>query len=844
MKLKGWASDPETISLTTKAGLAIFATAIVLFYVGTIASQQLQPDGTLLRTQEILFELEGAFGAYADVRSSQVAYVLGGGPGQLNLIKSNRERLVQHLDRLSRLIQKSPVKEEFNDLRLKLSEWLTLTDKTIEARRSQGFDAAWPLLNGKGSQELAEDIEAKFTKIRSSEKQLLFRTNQALGNASLTTIGGIWTLMLLAFLILLSILFLVDRYVTDRQEAERKLAEREARMRAIFDTAPDGIVIVSEDLTIESANSAVQQMFGYEPEDLVGRKVASLMDDFGSEDTEKTGSQSLNAGERKILGQAHETVGRRKDGSSFPVEITLSVLNLGERKIYTGILRDITIRKEAERRVSEFYSTVSHELRTPLTSIRTALGLMTSGAVGEFSEKGAHLVKIAGTECDRLIRLINDILDFRKIEAGKLILKPQLVLPETLIGITFDAMRGLADTADIKLRSDIAAGDEFPCDPDRIVQVLTNLVSNAIKFSDRGSEVIVSVTKDNGKMRFAVHDQGPGIRQDQIHKLFAKFQQLDSSDTRKQGGTGLGLAISRAIVKQHEGDIGVETKVGQGSTFWFELPAKRGQQFVDEETLQIHRLRVMMLVDDDALSEPLRLLLKRAGLDIIRANSIAQSERVLARGVPDAVLLDVELADGNGLEVLCKQESALIRKEVPIVVINGWEPDSNVIDCPVLLDCQLNPFDLDRLARLCRQAAIKPEGARVFLAEGDVARAAILKSVLERGGYVLVKPDEDSKDEPIIKNCNPDVVVLDLSVSNERCFSLIEEVRREKQKLVPLVIYSEKELTAADVDKLTLGFARHLNITHLEQDDFIHAISILLKGIVFTRPVVVKQRDA
>jgi len=267
----------------------------------------------------------------------------------------------------------------------------------------------------------------------------------------------------------------------------------------------------------------------------------------------------------------------RKDGNVVPVHFVSSPLER-DGKVTGAVLtfRDVTQRKEAERRVSEFYSTVSHELRSPLTSIRGALGLMEGGKAGEFSPKAARLIRIAKEECDRLIRLINDILDIRKIEAGKLLLFLKEENVGDLVKVTVNGIKAMADEAHVTLVVEVIDPAMIVlCDRDRLIQVLTNLIGNAIKFSPSGGTVTVAATATEGDggrfVRLSVRDQGPGISHDEKEKLFQLFQQLDSSDSRPKGGTGLGLAISKALVEQHGGTIGVDSKVGEGSTFWFEL---------------------------------------------------------------------------------------------------------------------------------------------------------------------------------------------------------------------------------------------------------------------------------
>lgn len=370
-----------------------------------------------------------------------------------------------------------------------------------------------------------------------------------------------------------SFLIAEARDITERVRAEEALAEREARMRAIVDTAPDGIVTVNSDGTIESLNRSLERLLGYKSEDLIGHDVNAILPQLLSGGDEGETSP-LRTGERRIFGVGREFFGVRKDGEKIPVEVSLSVINLGNQQILTGIVRDITERKEAERRVKDFYSTVSHELRTPLTAIRTALGIMEHSFMGELTAQARPVVQVASKETDRLIRLINDILDIRKIEAGKLDLKLKKLDPREIINRAIDGVNTLADEAGIKLEKELPETRRVLADEDRLQQVLTNLLSNAIKWSPIDGVVKISIMEIDQRCRIEVRDEGPGIPEDEIDKLFGRFQQVSSRDDRSRGGTGLGLAIAKAIVEQHGGDIGVELPNGdtKGSMFWFELP--------------------------------------------------------------------------------------------------------------------------------------------------------------------------------------------------------------------------------------------------------------------------------
>jgi signal transduction histidine kinase len=222
-------------------------------------------------------------------------------------------------------------------------------------------------------------------------------------------------------------------------------------------------------------------------------------------------------------------------------------------------------------------STVSHELRTPLTAIHGSLRLLESGAVQADSPQAAQLVTMARANSERLVRLINDMLDLDKIEAGRVELRRQPLVASEIVRVTLESLASTAAERRVALVSQVVDDTTFNADRDRTLQVLTNLVSNAIKFATSGSEVRTAISRANGFVRIAVTNVGDGISATDLPRLFSRFQQLDGSDARRHGGTGLGLAIAKAIVEQHGGRIGVESERREGAktTFWVEMPISR-----------------------------------------------------------------------------------------------------------------------------------------------------------------------------------------------------------------------------------------------------------------------------
>lgn len=361
-----------------------------------------------------------------------------------------------------------------------------------------------------------------------------------------------------------------------RYRAELTVKAREAMLLAIHNSVAEAIIALDEEGVVISSNRAAVIMLGGTESQLSKRSLWDLIPSCGLQDFDINVWRSLSPDLRDGRIKSWEGFGRRLNGEKFPVEIALTEAGFGELPVFVAVVRDISERRESEKRVAEFYSIVSHELRTPLTSIRGSLGLISGGLAGEIPPEAMELLCIAGESCDRLIRLINDILDLKKLESGKFQFRLERLRPKDLIDVCLNQIHALAGSRSVELTSEITSSLQILSDRDRVLQVLTNLISNAIKFSPADTVVLVSVCespKSPDLVRFQVSDHGPGIKDEHLGLLFGKFQQIDSSDTRPQEGTGLGLAICKSIVEQLEGSIGVQSAVGTGSSFWFDLPA-------------------------------------------------------------------------------------------------------------------------------------------------------------------------------------------------------------------------------------------------------------------------------
>jgi PAS domain S-box-containing protein len=623
----------------------------------------------------------------------------------------------------------------------------------------------------------------------------------------------------------------------ERRTSEDRLRDREMLFLQLANN-------IREIFWISAARPGLNKVLYVSPayEDVFGRPVSevyeranSYLDAVVPEDLERVRQHVLK---EMYSGSAVEFRIKRPDGAIRWVWGRWSVVydEEGKPERLVGIVHDISERKEMERRVSEFYSTVSHELRTPLTSIRASLGLLEGGIAGVLPDKAKKLVDIARAESDRLIRLINDILDIRKIEAGRLELKQRPLKARKVVDVTLQGTAGMAHEYGVKLVSIVETEREIFADQDRVVQVLTNLVSNAIKYAPRHGDVTVKVAGHGAFCRYSVTDKGPGIPEDQLHKLFGLFQQLDSTDTRQKGGTGLGLAISKAIVEQHGGTISVNTKHGEGSTFYFDIPANK-EPLHDEPAKDVTDFSagyVLVVEDDEKLTEVLKELLEGENYGVVIARTIAEADKQVRHSAPQAVLLDVHLPDGNGLDWMRRIRETAKGKAIPVVVMTGQEADDNY-PLPMLIDWLRKPVDVGHLlASLKAGLARKPlvAGPQVLIVEDDPSTREILVHQLNELGIRCIEASSGFMALQMVHEHNPDLIILDLGLPGFDGFELVKKLESSSSRLTPLLVYTSRDLTNADMQSLQLGLTKHLIKSKTSQEQFLNTVRELLADVL------------
>jgi PAS domain S-box-containing protein len=353
-----------------------------------------------------------------------------------------------------------------------------------------------------------------------------------------------------------------------RKRAEQQISENEDRYHYLFENSADLIVSFAPDGKVLHLNASWLRTLGYSREEMSHLSFFELV---APEDTDSARSYVQKALASGSLNKV-ELSFRAHDGRQILTEGSINCRYGAAGVEYcNAIFQDVTKRREVDRMKNEFISVVSHELRTPLTSIRGSLGLLAGGAVRKDPEKADRMLDIALKNTERLVRLINDILDIEKIESGKISLDIQPIDAADLVTQASATMHAMAEANHVKLEAHPATGTVY-ADRDRMLQTLTNLLSNAIKFSKPQSTVSLISEKRGAGLLIRVRDQGRGIPSHKLQSIFERFQQVDASDSREKGGTGLGLAICRSIVQQHGGAIWVDSAEGKGSEFFVLLP--------------------------------------------------------------------------------------------------------------------------------------------------------------------------------------------------------------------------------------------------------------------------------
>jgi PAS domain S-box-containing protein len=490
----------------------------------------------------------------------------------------------------------------------------------------------------------------------------------------------------------------VNRDITILEEAEQAVAEAAAHLKAIVETAVDGIITIDENGIVASVNPAVEKMFGYSMREVIGHNVSMLMPEPYRSEHDAYLSHYRQTGERKVIGIGREVRGRRKDGSEFPVDLGVSETMIGARRFFTGLLRDATTRKQVEQALieakeaadaasyakSEFLANMSHEIRSPMTGVLGYAEIL----LGRLSDpKDLDCVRTIKQSGQYLLQIINDILDLAKIEAQGVDLDREVIsLPSFLTEVyALMEVNAREKTLPLFLKYDGVIPQKIESDSKRLRQILINLLSNAIKFTEQGSvELVVRFPRAESELQFEVSDSGIGMTQEQQRNLFHPFTQGDSSVTKAYGGTGLGLAITKRLVGALGGTIAVDSLPGHGSTFRVTVPVQvvsgssYGSAAAQDNSRAVARLftgkmtaRVLICEDQPEIRRLMGYFIEQAGGRVTLIDSGEAAVDVVKQAADDfdLVILDIQMPRLDGYEVARRIRQLEFRK--PIIAVTA-----------------------------------------------------------------------------------------------------------------------------------------------------------------------------
>ena len=612
-----------------------------------------------------------------------------------------------------------------------------------------------------------------------------------------------------------------------------ELVRARERAEAILSSVGDGLIVFAPAGEVTTINPAACEMFGVEPAAVLGTRttLGELLGETPDSETDaRPGATQAVTADRREVTLSHpqrRIVLVRRD----PVSSTDGA-DLG----YVVTLHDVTAERDSAQMKNEFVSTVSHELRTPLTSIKGYIDLILDGDAGPVDEIQREFLEIVKENTDRLVQLINDMLDISRIESGRIHLKIQpLDIAESIAGAvgTFRAVAGQEGhviSVDVPGELPQVAGDR-----DRVGQVLLNFISNAIKYSPGGGSVTVSAHAADGQVVVSVADEGIGIAEEDIPKLFTQFFRVDSSMTREIGGTGLGLSICKSIIELLGGSVSVETVLGKGSAFSFSLPVA-GPDLVPapEIVAQLETTsgKVLVVDSDTDVAALIETYLSRHGYDVVKAYSAAEALRKATDERPDVITLDVMLQDTDGFELLQKFKDDPITASIPVVILT--------VVCDEGKSCRLGaanylekPIDKSRLITMIDGLLGSVASPLVLVVDDDRAIVDVLTRTLRSKGLTVAAAYDGEEAMAAIERKKPDLILLDLRMPVMDGYEVIQRVKTDPAtKDITIVVMTAYSLDSSRVDILQMTAAQVAK--PFEPEGLAERLGELIDGAVFS----------
>lgn len=672
-------------------------------------------------------------------------------------------------------------------------------------------------------------------------------------------IKWIATLTALLFAISLAVLifmgFAVFRPIVHRIGIEMEnISGAQAKISAVVGSMMDGLVTFDEIGSVETVNKAALAIFGHSEEEIVGQSVNKFIPKLL-----KNGRVDADA----ASGFMRETSAKRSDGFEFPLEFSLSEVLVADRRLYVATVRDISERKRIEQEIilknqeleqanklkSEFLANMSHELRTPLNSIIGFSEVLKDGVTGKLNAEQEEYATDIFESGHHLLSLVNDILDLAKIEAGRMTLMPEVVDVGGVIEKSVSMLKEKALDKGLKISMKIEEGIEgIVLDGRKFKQIIYNLLSNAVKFTDSGGSVSIeaSMVKIDSKEFFevVVSDNGIGIAPDELDKLFTPFVQLDASMSRRYEGTGLGLAMVKRLMGLHNGTVRVESETAKGTSFTIRFPTELevepllllknkgvGEQSsrgaLDE---RVEAPVVLIVEDDDAAAEIIRIKLINEGLRVVRVESAEEALEEVAIRPPDLIILDIMLPGMDGWDFLTriKEHETLSHTPVVIVSILAEENRKKGFSLGAAKILQ-KPIDNEQLISALSEVggfgAFNTEGAKVLVVDDDPKAVEIVALHLENRGFEVLRAYGGSDAIELATAEIPALILLDLMMPEVNGFDVVSALSSNADTArIPIIILTAKYITDEDRRILNGGIARIVRKSDFNHGNFLSEV--------------------
>lgn len=531
-----------------------------------------------LRHADVVVPLERALSQLYEVEAAQRGYLFTGSEAFLDQRDAAARGWRLSLQELRGLAAgDEPLREGVEQLQRLADARMERLDRVLATHADRPEEARALLATGFGAEEM-NAVARTATQIADARRGLLRANGDAAREQAKRMFAAFAAAVVAVVALLGFILRMILRNLDERQRSYAALAESQARMNAVVDTAQDGIVVIDERGRIERFNHAAERMFGYSQAEVLGHNVALLMPSPYREEHDGYLEHYRSTGERRIIGIGREVTAQRKDGSTFPVELSVTETLVGAQKLFTGLIRDITERKQAEERqaqlmhdlrsaneeLTNFAYVASHDLKAPLRAIGSLAQWLSTDYADRFDDEGRNHMALLLSRVKRMDRLIDGILQYSRV--GRVKETPSRVDLNTLVDETVDL---LAPPPHVKVR--VAHLPTLRLERTRAQQLFQNLLGNAIQYMDKPQgQISVECSEDGGHWHFRVQDNGPGIDRRHWERVFQLFQSLKTRDASES--TGIGLSLVKKIVEMYGGRIWLESQVGQGTTFHFTLP--------------------------------------------------------------------------------------------------------------------------------------------------------------------------------------------------------------------------------------------------------------------------------